>query len=1369
MNKNKDKNIENKRNKTLKDLEMTLHDVWTAIELWKVKKQSRTEASEPSVSSMSSLISEIEPPQVSFPSKLAPIPEEPQEYDATTVNLWNISHLPSMIPQSSAHETSATLSPRYDLRPGEEHGYWAQTASLKEFPVEHCQAFLHALAMEEETMVLADTGANMSVIHADFAASLNLVITPLGGETNNGISGFGSGFAQPVGTATVKLTIGRGIVYIIAVTVVDFGEADFTIILGMDFLYQSATIIDCGKRKMAVPGGEWIPLVNQIVKYQRGLCDSIKINFSIDIPPGGSQIVRVLSPREELGSDPVYWAYRQRRWIATAVHDEEHPPSAYRITNISATSVTIRQHATIGAITNRNERPREDMVRINSNRYREWLAEVYEGSFSQRFLRLKQMARIAEPYVPSTTNMLSRTVNVPKEILRHPQCLKLTDERMNEPSQPYQPSQVSQPSNPSQTFKTSTIVDSKSTPSTIAYTSAPFRCNLPCPSIFHLDTIPVVDQTDLAPEVVMHEGADLTDELQGQLAVIPDLPVEGSSVTVDDLNFGEDCLSDKDRKMMRDVLVQFQRFFISSGNGLPPAARGAVCDIDVGNAQPIAGRSRRVRNEFLPKLFDLIKGLLAFGLITFSNSPWASPIVLVLKKGGKDIRLCIDYRAINSLQELLLYPMPTLDCMLSDFFAMQWFLSLDNASGFWVVQATKRARRISAFICPLGQFEWTRMAQGLKNAPMIYQRMITNALYGYVDTPEGVEIDDESGEPIDMFALGHVRLAEDMPPIANRTSFADDFTDGAETWEEIVQLVFLILQRLTYFNISISASKSAFGKFIVEFLGHIISRDGIRAKPRSLHAVLSMPFPETLRAMQSFLGSLNFYSRFIENYSIKASCLYVLSDEVLRTRQAPSPCIAAFEALKVLYASTPILRHANPALEFHVLLYVTDWAVSATLCQLYEGVLHPVRFCGRKLKGAETRYTRWEKEILALLRVLKVCYYELRNNRLVVYTRYDLLAWLLRDKQNRAERLPWAAILSPWSIRCIQVQLLDAAWNMSALLTHNLASPNDSTLDDLAQFRPHNMPNTTTDKLRTDTLPAFPPDYTGHVAAFDGAIKIKEKVGSYGAIIWRLPGWDVVWAHHGVVTDATVNTAEYGGLLCVLRQCIVLRLDDVHIFGDSRLVVHQFQGWNQCTKPHLQMLLAETKALTAQLVNPSIHHILRRWNGSADALATRGLQLRSNQDVTDSLSLDRITNVNLLPSLLQPTHEHVASLPPHSESTSPTVLGGHILVVRSGDEKCDDKAVSKASSEEVVVRSGDEKRNDKAISKASSEETRSMNSTNLPNLHGQDVVAMETMSTKIVNPPNLHDPDVVAITMPKKIVNPPTFMIKIWLQWQWKL
>ncbi|KAH9125836.1 hypothetical protein AeMF1_003620 [Aphanomyces euteiches] len=172
---------------------------------------------------------------------------------------------------------------------------------------------------------------------------------------------------------------------------------------------------------------------------------------------------------------------------------------------------------------------------------------------------------------------------------------------------------------------------------------------------------------------------------------------------MDQLDYGEVGQSKEERQQMREVLDKYKAYFIRSGNGLPPPARGTVCDIDVGSAKPIAHRPRRVRPEHLQKLFELLRGLLSYGLITFSNSQWASPIVIVLKKGGSDIRLCIDYRGINDLQELMRSPMPTLDAMLSGFHAVQWLLSLDNASGFWVVRATKRARLISAFICPLGQ------------------------------------------------------------------------------------------------------------------------------------------------------------------------------------------------------------------------------------------------------------------------------------------------------------------------------------------------------------------------------------------------------------------------------------------------------------------------------------------------------------------------------------------------------------------------------------------------------------------------------------------------------------------------------------------
>ena len=110
-------------------------------------------------------------------------------------------------------------------------------------------------------------------------------------------------------------------------------------------------------------------------------------------------------------------------------------------------------------------------------------------------------------------------------------------------------------------------------------------------------------------------------------------------------------------------------------------------------------------------MYELMKGLLRARLCRHSKSRWASPIVIVMKKNGKDIRLCIDYRLVNSLTKLMVYSMPLIDDLLEHFDKVMWYISLDNASGYWAIPMTTRAREISAFICPLGHFEWLRMPQ----------------------------------------------------------------------------------------------------------------------------------------------------------------------------------------------------------------------------------------------------------------------------------------------------------------------------------------------------------------------------------------------------------------------------------------------------------------------------------------------------------------------------------------------------------------------------------------------------------------------------------------------------------------------------------
>ncbi|OWY92189.1 reverse transcriptase [Phytophthora megakarya] len=230
--------------------------------------------------------------------------------------------------------------------------------------------------------------------------------------------------------------------------------------------------------------------------------------------------------------------------------------------------------------------------------------------------------------------------------------------------------------------------------------------------------------------IYVHEPADveLTDYAQ-ELAFLPDLSDHSpTELDFSAANVVNSALSADDQAKLVDVLKTHRNIMIASGNALPPPAYGVVCDINVEDHAPIKQRARRIPIRYLQKLYELLKGLLKANLVSFSDSQWASPIV---KKNGEDIRLCIDYKMVKAVTAIMEYAMPLVDDLLTDLGSYLWFCSLDAASGFWAIMMTHEARKISAFICPLGHFEWLRMPFGLNNAPMIYQRMIDNALWDF--------------------------------------------------------------------------------------------------------------------------------------------------------------------------------------------------------------------------------------------------------------------------------------------------------------------------------------------------------------------------------------------------------------------------------------------------------------------------------------------------------------------------------------------------------------------------------------------------------------------------------------------------------------
>ncbi|KAE9296909.1 hypothetical protein PR003_g23643 [Phytophthora rubi] len=573
-------------------------------------------------------------------------------------------------------------------------------------------------------------------------------------------------------------------------------------------------------------------------------------------------------------------------------------------------------------------------------------------------------------------------------------------------------------------------------------------------------------------------------------------------VRIEDLQVGDlaDNTEDEIRKL-RDIIWAHRHLLIGKGNALPPAAVGAICDIDVGDATPIAQRVRKIAPQFREKVSDLLKGLLSAKIIRHSTSPWASPIVVIIKKNGVDIRLCIDYRLVNGLTKLMIYPMPLINDLLEDLDKVLWYCSLDMASGFWVMSMADRARAISAFITPFGLFEWNRMPFGLKNAPQIYQRLIDNALYGFLRIPPAAD----QNALTDLFKAGDPEETGESS-VLGRRSYIDDILVTAGSWDLLCDRVKALLEACDKWNISISVAKSFWGLKKVDYLGHRVSNEGLEAHPKDLSALTDLPFPRTLRAMQSFLDFAAIRDR---DRRGGAGPTVTSTEDPQDDRTTVDPkwveAEAAFSELKKKIAATPILRHFDTEKRPVVIVYASEWAVSASLVQDHDGIYLPVMFTSRTLKQNELNYGIVEKEVLALLRMLDLGYSMLVGRSIQVLARHSTLAWLFRAAGLQGRLGQWAALLSPWTLEITKCTRGEDEI-LGSLAT--AVTPRSVVDQALTAIAPRKEPRRSEDT----PVPTVEQDEVLLVASFDGSARVKRGGGAFSAIIWRLPEWTVVKA-----------------------------------------------------------------------------------------------------------------------------------------------------------------------------------------------------------------------------------------------------------------
>ncbi|KAG6610690.1 reverse transcriptase [Phytophthora cinnamomi] len=210
-----------------------------------------------------------------------------------------------------------------------------------------------------------------------------------------------------------------------------------------------------------------------------------------------------------------------------------------------------------------------------------------------------------------------------------------------------------------------------------------------------------------------------------------------------------------------------------------------------------------------------------------------------------------------------------------------------------------------------------------------------------------------------------------LVPVFDRRSFVDDICFGGEDFDSCLATLDRLLSRFVECRISVSFTKSIFVQGRVDFLSHEVPKDGIRPDPKN---------------------------RFIEDFAVYGAALYQLKEDDFAPVGDLTVDRRSFRALQDKVAAAPILRHFDRTKEVHVMLFANEWALSSTLLQLHDDKLHPVRFCGLVLNDAEMIYHAAEKEVLALLLLLKTCYTQLAGRTIRVYTRFSTLEWITKSK-----------------------------------------------------------------------------------------------------------------------------------------------------------------------------------------------------------------------------------------------------------------------------------------------------------------------------------------------------------------------------------
>lgn len=454
---------------------------------------------------------------------------------------------------------------------------------------------------------------------------------------------------------------------------------------------------------------------------------------------------------------------------------------------------------------------------------------------------------------------------------------------------------------------------------------------------------------------------------------------------IPDIDLSNPMLTEEQRKEIMALILEYNDLWRDERRG---KAIEVEHRIRLLTKCPVVSRPRPITDEQKKIIKAEVEKMLAAGVIRPSNSPYASEVVLVMKKTG-DWRFCIDFRPLNKVTIPDKYPLPRISDLIRSIKGSRYFAALDLRSGYWQVPMEKESIKYTAFRCFLGLFEFLLMPFGLVNAPATFQRLVD-------------------------FLFNDLRFAGIL-------CYIDDILVHAPDFNTFMKLLRTVFSRLRATGLTLNLPKSLFLPRMLKYLGQLIEDGQLIPDPQKIAALHQIKPPTNISEVRSLLGFLGYYQAYIPQYATLLSPVFdLLRDHKNSKRNNKLTPVdwtelhqsAVNEAIKRLEHS--VLAIPAESNEFMIETDASGHAIGAVLNVKHGEQWKPVEFYSKTLSKTQRNWPAREREAFAIVAALNKfdCY--IRCRPFTVHTDHESLKWMLECQKGKIAR--WASLMAEYNM-----------------------------------------------------------------------------------------------------------------------------------------------------------------------------------------------------------------------------------------------------------------------------------------------------------------------------------------------------------------